>query len=105
MGMEIQVNSLEDMCALMCDNVIPKRSKRMKLIIDIDEYDLEWIRNGYCIPLELNEKMTEMIINGTPLDDIKAELKARLWRWRGKTNLNIDKVAMETIINEVFDEE
>lgn len=25
MGIEIEVNSLEDMCALMCDNVIPKR--------------------------------------------------------------------------------
>lgn len=41
----------------------------MKLIIDMDDYDLEWIKNGYCIPPELNEKMTEMIINGTPLDD------------------------------------
>lgn len=29
MGMEIQVDSLEDMCALMCDNVIPKRRKGM----------------------------------------------------------------------------
>lgn len=27
MGIEIQVNSLEDMCALMCDNVIPKRGE------------------------------------------------------------------------------
>ena len=23
MGMEVQINSLEDMCSLMCDNVIP----------------------------------------------------------------------------------
>lgn len=23
MGLEIQISSLEDMCALMCDNVIP----------------------------------------------------------------------------------
>ena len=50
----------------------------MKLIIDIDEYDLEWIRNGYCIPLELNEKMTEMIINGIPLDDIWAEIEEKV---------------------------
>lgn len=29
MGMEIQVNSLEEMCSLMCDNTIPKRRKGM----------------------------------------------------------------------------
>lgn len=29
MGMEIQVDSLEEMCSLMCDNVIPKRRKGM----------------------------------------------------------------------------
>lgn len=28
MGMEIQVDSLEDMCALMCDNVIPKPKRK-----------------------------------------------------------------------------
>lgn len=27
MGMEIQIDTLEDMCALMCDNVIPKRKE------------------------------------------------------------------------------
>ena len=27
MGMEIEINSLEDMCALMCDNIIPKGIK------------------------------------------------------------------------------
>lgn len=30
MGIEIEVNSLEDMCALMCDNVIPKKKKATK---------------------------------------------------------------------------
>ena len=25
MGMEIQIDTLEDMCSLMCDNVIPER--------------------------------------------------------------------------------
>lgn len=25
MGMEIQIDTLEDMCALMCDNVIPSK--------------------------------------------------------------------------------
>lgn len=28
MGMEIEVNSLEDMCALMCDNRIPKQKPK-----------------------------------------------------------------------------
>ena len=31
MGMEFQVDSLEDMCALMCDNVIPERRSKMTL--------------------------------------------------------------------------
>lgn len=30
MGIEIEVDSLEDMCALMCDNVIPKRRSNDK---------------------------------------------------------------------------
>lgn len=30
MGIEIEVNSLEDMCALMCDNRIPKRKPKPK---------------------------------------------------------------------------
>ena len=29
MGMEIQIDSLEDMCALMCDNVVPEGRRRM----------------------------------------------------------------------------
>lgn len=29
MGMEFEVDSLEDMCALMRDNAVPKRRKRM----------------------------------------------------------------------------
>jgi len=28
MGIEIQVDSLEDMCLLMCDNVIPRKKPR-----------------------------------------------------------------------------
>ena len=28
MGMEIEVNSLEEMCDLMCDNKIPEKRKR-----------------------------------------------------------------------------
>lgn len=28
MGIEINVDSLEDMCALMCDNRLPKKKKK-----------------------------------------------------------------------------
>lgn len=28
MGLEIQVDTLEDMCALMCDNYIPKKGEK-----------------------------------------------------------------------------
>ena len=35
MGIEIEVNSLEDMCALMCDNRIPKRRKRVDECISL----------------------------------------------------------------------
>ena len=28
MGMEIEVNSLEDMCALMCDNRLPRKKPK-----------------------------------------------------------------------------
>lgn len=30
MGIEIEINSLEDMCALMCDNRIPKKKPKPK---------------------------------------------------------------------------
>lgn len=28
MGLEIQVNSLEEMCDLMCNNILPKRNAK-----------------------------------------------------------------------------
>ena len=30
MGLEIQIDTLEDMCALMCDNVVPERKEEKK---------------------------------------------------------------------------
>jgi hypothetical protein len=39
MGIEIQVNSLEDMCALMCDNRIPKQKPKPKPEKDQDKED------------------------------------------------------------------
>ena len=80
------------------DNAQMLRDLLVELYRRTDKAESVANRNEMCF-------MQKSIANGIPLDDIKAELKARLWRWRGKTNLNIDKVAMETIINEVFDEE
>lgn len=52
----------------------------VKIIIDIDEYDYEWIKNAYAIPNEINIKIAESIINSIPLDDIKAEIYQRSCR-------------------------
>lgn len=39
----------------------------MNILINIDDYDREWIANGYHIPDEINRKIAEAIIEGTPL--------------------------------------
>ena len=39
----------------------------IELIIKISNYDKEWITNGYCIPEEINMKISEAIANSTPL--------------------------------------
>ena len=38
----------------------------MQTVIEISDYDKEWIANGYHIPEEINMKISEAIINGTP---------------------------------------
>ena len=39
----------------------------MKIVIEIEDYDREWIANGYHIPDEINSKIVDAIIIGTPL--------------------------------------
>ena len=39
----------------------------MQVVIEISDYDKEWVTNGYCIPDEINGRIAEAIINGTPL--------------------------------------
>lgn len=39
----------------------------MEIVIEIEDYDKEWVTNGYYIPNEINGKIAEAIINGTPL--------------------------------------
>lgn len=38
----------------------------MKIVIDISEYDKEWIGNAYSIPQDINTKIAEAIINAEP---------------------------------------
>lgn len=48
MGMEIVIDSLEDMCALMCDNVIPEKDPENTEIPaghDSDRDSLNSVRN------------------------------------------------------------
>jgi hypothetical protein len=39
----------------------------MRLVVDISEYDNEWIKNAYEIPQEINTKIADAIINAEPL--------------------------------------
>lgn len=41
----------------------------MKLVIDISDYNAEWIRNAYSIPQEINTSIAESIINAEPYSD------------------------------------
>ena len=41
----------------------------MKLIIDISEYDREWIKNTYGIPQDIDVAIARAIINGKALPD------------------------------------
>jgi len=52
----------------------------MQIVIDIKDYDREWITNGYYIPNEINGKIAEAIINGAPLPG--------LGHWSRKTKVD-----------------
>ena len=41
----------------------------MKIIIDISDYDREWIHNAWSIPQELDTKIAEAIVNGVEIPD------------------------------------
>ena len=41
----------------------------MKIIINIEDYDREWITNCDHIPDEINRKIAEAIIDGIPLPE------------------------------------
>lgn len=45
----------------------------MKIVIDISEYDREWIRNAYNIPQEIIIGIAEAIIDGKELPNAITE--------------------------------
>ena len=50
MGLEIQVDSLDDMCALMCDNTIPR--KRGKNMNQLERYAINQLRDFFSKGLD-----------------------------------------------------
>ena len=46
----------------------------MKLVIDIPETMLDWIKNGYPNEDDMGN-LIDIVLDGTPLDDIKAKIK------------------------------
>ena len=40
----------------------------MRYVINISEYDKEWIKNAYKIPQDINTKIADAIINAEPLE-------------------------------------
>lgn len=45
----------------------------MQIVIEISDYDKEWITNGYCIPEEINMEIAKAIINGISFSKEKKE--------------------------------
>ena len=81
----------------------------MKLIVDISEYDYEYIKNAYGVPQDINTAVAEAIINGkqipTPhgrlgdLDVLKRKAqKEATEAWKMKLTAKI-----ETTINQFID--
>lgn len=60
MGKEIEVNSLEEMCDLMCDNKIPKKNQFPALPIEVTEFEntaVKLIKDGICTQGDLQNLM------------------------------------------------
>ena len=73
----------------------------MQVIIEISDYDKEWITNGYYIPEEINTKISEAIVNGISLDKIKAEIEV-LPKTYPFTN-HIDTYVKEDDVKKIID--
>ena len=90
----------------------------MGKLIDVDKF-LERVKKDREHEIYLHSWTADMVlkrldswyaptVEAVPksvLEDIKAEVIARMWNWRSKNTISIDKVAMETILNDVFEEQ
>ena len=103
MGKEIQVNSLEEMCDLMCDNKLPDNTKmtieQAKLQLnDLLEYCAEsgeeWEKDVEAL------KMAIEALEQEPCGEAITRILRRMWNCRGKHTASIDKVKMEQIIRD-----
>lgn len=69
----------------------------MKFVIDIPKEELTvYANDDWNIPLVLSDALK----NATPLEEILQEVKAHMWNCRGKWTTSIDKVKMESILNQ-----
>lgn len=55
-------------------------SDTVKLIIEIPSNDYEYLKNNCIIPIKYDNHIYKAIINGTPLDAVKAEIRAKHFR-------------------------
>lgn len=46
----------------------------MQIVIDIDNVDYEYIKNGCIIPVKIDNHIYDAIRNGTPLNDVLGEI-------------------------------
>lgn len=63
MGMEFQVDSLEEMCSLMCDNVIPHKNPKKKTEKWIFTFGSGQLHEGHYVAIEgsFSEARTKMV--------------------------------------------
>lgn len=52
-------------------------SETVKLIIEIPSIDYEYLKNNCIIPIKYDNHIYEAILNGTPLDTVKAEIEKK----------------------------
>ena len=68
----------------------------MELIIDIDEDDYEYMKNGY-VPSTFNT--FSVIKNGTPLDDTLDKIRAEINQYNRKpSHYPVDMISIETVL-------
>ena len=61
MGIEIEVDSLEDMCALMCDNIIPRKGTKMKQEVDSIDFG-KWMKAKRKARHITQDRLSEIIL-------------------------------------------